>query len=449
LRTAFRAAEFGLEAIRRSPERNPMATAVTAISSWSRRRDAIRRYSTSIASQGALSAFSFLLSLLMLRVMDVEDFGVFSLVIVVANLFTGVTNALAATPLTVYAPALDSRRERTRMEATLSAANGALCLGLTAVTAVGGYLYRAEIGFALVCAAFVATFCLRHYWRVFAFARRRPEVALSTDLLYVATGVAALGATTVATKGSFGVDLAFAVLSAVNVASMAGIGRSLAIGIRLPLRRFMPATYRRVWDECGWSLLGVVTTAVQTQAHSFVVSAFAGPAAYAPLAAGNALFGPMRMTVVAWQMVARPDFAAAIARNDEARVWRSIKVSTALFLAGNAIFIVCLYGLWDLVESQLFRQKYAGQPMFLIVALWGAIATVTAVRGILSGAMQAYRTFRPLAMSTVYGGALSLAIAVALFFAFDPAASLIGVLVGEVFTLAYLMRLNRRRSAGP
>jgi len=423
-----------------------MAAAASVVSTRSRRRDAIRRYSTSIASQGALSAFSFLLGLLMLRVMDVEDFGVFSLVLVAANLFTGITNALAATPLTVYAPALESRRERTRMEATLSAANGTLCVGLTGLTAAGCYLYRPEAGFALACAAYVSTFCLRHYWRVFAFARGRPEVALATDLLYVAIGIAALGAITLATNGSFGVDLAFAVLAVVNVTSMFGLGRSLAIGIRLPLRRFMPATYRRVWDECGWGLLGVITTAVQTQAHSFVVSSFAGPAAFAPLAAGNALFGPMRMTVVAWQMVARPDFAAAIARNDEARVWRSIRVSTALFLAGNAIFIVCLYGLWDHIESHLFRQKYAGQPMFLIVALWGAIATVTAVRGVLSGAMQAFHAFRPLAMSTVYGGGLSLAVAVALFFAFDPAASLIGVLAGEIFTLAYLVRLNVRRS---
>jgi O-antigen/teichoic acid export membrane protein len=426
-----------------------MATAASTVVNWSRRRDAIRRYSASIASQGALSGFSFLVNLLMLRLMDVENFGVFSLVLVFAGVFAGVTNALAATPLTVYAPALTSRRERTRMEATLSAVNGVLCAGLTAATAVGCYLYRPDVGFVLACSAYVATFCFRHYWRVFAFARRRPEIALSTDLVYVGLGMAALAAIAVATRGTLDIELAFAVLAAVNLVSMFGIGRALTIGFRLPLRRFMASTYRRVWGECSWSLVGVLTTAVQAQAHSFVVTAFSGPAAFAPLAAGNALFGPMRMTVVAWQMVARPDFAAAIGSGGEARIWRTIKISGALFLAANAIFIVCLYGVWDVIEAHLFRQKYAGQPMFLIVALWGAIATVTAVRGVLSSAVQAYRDFRPLAMATVYGGFISLAIAVVLFFAVTPAASLAGVLLGELFTLAYLVRLTARRRRPP
>jgi O-antigen/teichoic acid export membrane protein len=423
-----------------------MATAVSALSRGSRRRDTIRRYTASIASQGALSAFSFLLSLFMLRVMNVEDFGLFALVVVIANVFAGISNALAATPLTVYVPALAAQRERIRMEATLAAANGLLCIALTAVTLAGSYLYRPDFGFAGACAAYVGTFCARHYWRTAAFARRRPEVALSTDLVYVALGIAALAAAMAMAGASLDVGLAFAVLSAVNVMSMIGIGQRLAIGPRLPLRRFMPAIYRRVWDECGWSLLGVVTSAVQTQAHSFVVSSFSGPAAFAPLAAGNALFGPMRMAVVAWQMVARPDFAAAIAKGDETRIRRAVRVSAALFLAGNAIFIVCLYGVWDFVEAHLFRQKYDGQPMFLIVALWAAVATVSAVRGVLSGVVQAYRDFRPLAMATVWGGALSLGAATGLYFMSGPTASLGGVLAGEVFTLIYLMRLTARRA---
>jgi O-antigen/teichoic acid export membrane protein len=425
-----------------------MATVISTHSGRPLRRDAVKRYAASIVSQGALSAFSFALGIFMLRVLSLEDFGLFSLVLIAANVFTGITNALAATPLLVYAPALVRRRERVRMEATLATANAALTAALTGATALGCLLFRPDAGFVLSCAAFVATFCFRHYWRVFAFARRQPETALATDLVYVGLGVVAVGGAAAATGGQIRLDLALATLSAATVCSMVPMKRRLALGFGLPVRRFMPTTYRRVWDECRWSLLGVVTTSVQTQAHSFVVTAFAGPAAFAPLAAGNALFGPMRMTVAAWQMVARPDFAIAIERGDDGAVRRALRTSTALLLAGNATFMVCLYGLWDFMDAHLFQQKYADQPMPLIVALWAAVTAVTTVRGVVSGAVQAYREFRPLAWATVYGGAVSLAVAAALFFAFGPAVSLAGVLAGEVLVLVRLMRLHsRRRSA--
>jgi O-antigen/teichoic acid export membrane protein len=426
-----------------------MATAITAASKRTLDRGAIKRYSASIVSQGVLSAFNFALGIFTLRVLSLHDFGLFAFVLVLANAFAGVGNALASTPLLVMTPALARRGERIRLEATLSAANGLMTLTLAGAATAGFLTFGSSAEFSLAGAAFIAASCLRNHWRVFAFARRVAGASVVSDLVYVGVATVGLGTIAAATGGTVEVEAALAVLGGASLCSMIAIRRRLGIALRFRLRRFMPAVYRRVWDESRWSLLGVITTSLQTQAHSFVVTAFAGPAAFAPLAAGNALFGPMRMTVVAWQMVARPDFAAAIGRNDQARLWRTVKASAAVFLAGNLIFILSLYGVWDFVDAHLFRQKYADQPMLLIVALWTAVSAVSSMRGVLSGAIQAYRDFRRLALSTVQGGLISMAVATALFLAFDPAASLLGILAGEIFALAYLVRLCAKKQTVP
>src|SRR3712207_6914917 len=53
----------------------------------------------------------------------------------------------------------------------------------------------------------------------------------------------------------------------------------------------------------------------QTAAYAPIVGFIAGPAAFAPLAAGYVLFGPIRSALAAWQNVMRPEFSARLAHS--------------------------------------------------------------------------------------------------------------------------------------
>ena len=69
-----------------------------------------------------------------------------------------------------------------------------------------------------------------------------------------------------------------------------------------------------IWSDVAWSLFGTTTWTIQSQGLTFLVAALAGPAAYAPVAAGLVLFSPLRQAVNAFINVFRTDFVAALCR---------------------------------------------------------------------------------------------------------------------------------------
>ena len=71
--------------------------------------------------------------------------------------------------------------------------------------------------------------------------------------------------------------------------------------------------YAAIRSDVAWSLVGVVTWSIQSQALLVLVAAIAGPAAYAPIAAGMVLLSPLRPAIWALINVARPKFAVALA----------------------------------------------------------------------------------------------------------------------------------------
>jgi O-antigen/teichoic acid export membrane protein len=211
----------------------------------------------------------------------------------------------------------------------------------------------------------------------------------------------------------------------------------LRLGVRLRYRPAFLRQYLPIWRHVRWSLLGASTSLLQTQGHSLLVSLTYGPAAFAPLAAGQVIFGPVRLIMSACNNMIIPDVVAAIGRDDHSFVARILQYSTLLLTTLVLALGVAIALLWTDVFDLLYARKYADEPMGMIVAIWCAIVMCGALYFAPSGILQALREYRLLAFATVYGCLISSAVVLILLAWLGPAWSLLGVLAGEAFTAQY------------
>ena len=233
------------------------------------------------------------------------------------------SNALAATPLSIFTPVVARNATRSALEAVFAAVNALVVAGAFLIALTAALLLSASMSTAITMALVTATWTIRHYARSLAFARCRSEAAFFGDALYGALGVLVVAVAWAWRDDPTRLHVALLSLAAAQFVSTQLICRALGAPIYVRLRsRTLRTYYQRFSSLTRWSLVGVVTTVLQTEAHSFVVTALMGPAAYAPLAAGFVLFGPVRTAVNAWLMVMQPELANAVAERSRTTVVR-------------------------------------------------------------------------------------------------------------------------------
>ncbi len=406
---------------------------------------AVFKYGAALGGQASLSLFHFGLNVVLVRHFEPHDYGVFALAFVAAVLGSSVVNALTATPVSVYTPGLPQGRRRRYLESLLASVN----LALVGVILLVTLLVTVAMSFPPVTivafSAFVAMYSARQYSRSFGYARLSPQVALFGDLCYVGVSGVVLGAAALG-GGEIHLPLALGALAVGNLVAMLLEFWLLTRkrGLRLVQRWRSFKRYGFIWQQSRWALIGAVTTLIAAQAHSFLVSLVKGPAAYAPLAAGYVLFGPIRIALQSWLAVMRPDMAVAIANKDRGLLEKIRKTSVWVMLLGMAVFATLLASFWEPISAFLYANRYGDAPMGWIVAGWCLVTAVSIISVTPSGLLQALKSFRVLAMGTVFSSALSL-FGVALFLSlYGPAWSLLGVLMAEIFLAWYLMRAVNR-----
>lgn len=409
-----------------------------------RHRVLIVSYLQAFSGQLGLSLFNFCLNIFLVRALPPQEYGIFAFALVAGQVAMYVNGALVAAPLMVHAPACEPPAARLELEARLYALNTLIAVaafGIAlayAVTHYGG----AEAGGGWVIPAFalyVLTFMQRHLTRCAAYARQQPGIACAGDL-----GVVALGSLFLLAgwglSGGLGVAFVLAVLAAAN-ACMSAVEMH-----RLGVRPMVPSAarirgYGSLWLETRWALLGSTTTFVQSQAHSVIVSTAAGPAAFAPLAAGQVVIAPVGIAMFALQNAMVSRLSIAVSRSDRAAI-RLITVFMTLTLLAMVVGIgVLAYALWGFIWDALFAAKYSAYPMgWLVFGFW-CVGLVRALYTAPSCLLVALREFRSLAFASVFGGGVSL-VSVAVILQVAPFFwTVAGVFLGELGFLIALIVL--------
>lgn len=408
----------------------------------------LRRYGLAAAGPIGASATQFLLSLLLVSRLDLADFGRFSFLLVVSQFGIGLWSALFTAPLlvsvarTAQGRATQAPDENTEAAALLAVSLIALVPAGLAFFALGlavGAPAAPSLGFALYGAAML----LRQFARAWSLAHAAPGLTIASDLVYASgllagTLVLALGAQ--ATLGTACTALVLSVLAGLVTLAPSSLWR---VAARSRIRS--AAAYRHIWQrDARWSLLGVLTTEMTVNSHSYLVTGWFGPQAFAPIAATALLIRPVTVAINALVEFERARFAGDLAAERRAEVRKARLHLHQMLLAIWVLSLAAGALLLMLAPDLLFHGRFPAYVLWLGSALWFAIVLARGLHAPEGAVLQAAGQFRQLARISCWTALVSVVVVVVLLATAGPLWSLGGIVIGEG---AYAMALHRA-SAG-
>ncbi len=400
----------------------------------------------SVGAQGLVSGFHFALNIALLRLVTPWEYGMFAFAFVLAMFAGAVNNALISTPLTVYTPVLADAVERRSQEAMFSTLNVLLFVALLVAGLVGSALAGHDASLVIGMAVFVAVYAARQYSRSVGYTHMRPLVTAGGDMTYVVAGSLLIALMALFMR-PLPVGYVLLGLAGGNLVAMLFERSRIESPARALLQLAPCGHYGRVWKASKWALAGSLTTLFLMQAHSLIITATNGADAFAPLAAGAVLFGPVRVALLTWQNMVKPELAVQLAAGELPRVGRTVRITSLAMVGAVCLLGAFLWLAWPLVYEIMYVERYADRPMAAIVALWTVITLFAASYNPPSAALQAMKDFRILAMASIYGAVIS-GVLVALLLIFTrPEWTLFGILGAEAFMAVFIARVLRRRLA--
>ena len=403
------------------------------------------KLAASIGGQASASAFNFLLNIILIRSLQPHDFGIFALVLIVAYFVIGIANALSIGPIAIYLPGIRSRLRMKFMTLMFIYINSLIVVASVLIMTGGMLIFAADLPLALCAGLLVGAMTARQFYRGMGFARRLPNIYLGSDLIFVAGGLALVVVPFELMENGMGVPLIFLFLAIANLAASVITARAMTARILVPPRTSYLKHYRLIWRDLRWSLLGVVVWTLRLNAHSFIITYFAGAAAFAPLAAASTVFRPVGLIVTACRSVILPDIAQFHRENKikelHQSTWRMVKMLVAV----SILYVAAVYFSFDILYEKLFYPKYDKDVVALAVSILGVITIVAGCGDTLSVALGGMRAFRDLFFLGLAGTIVSVTMVTAILFLRDAPTTLVGILCGELISVLLMGRYLRRK----
>jgi O-antigen/teichoic acid export membrane protein len=400
------------------------------------RMSQLLRYAIGIAAPASVAIAHFAVQLLLLRHLSPGDFGTFALLMVTIQLGYGLSNALIATPYTV---ALHDTAMPEGWRQSFFSVNALYALAFGLVCGLMGELFS-HGAWIPVFALYATLAMMRWFGRAHCYAVFRQLNAAATDLTYSVLLLIFLGLLWLWGRLDL-LSVSLALLAA-TLGSMIAV-RSGFIGQQFGRAVLAsPRPYGSIWkSQSRWSLLGVVTTEATTNAHAYLVSAFAGPAAFAPLAAAALFLRPVSLAITSLTQLERPSLSRAIARRDVTKARAISRTFLIVLLAIWFVVAALALGLLLVRPDLLAGQHYDPAEIRLAFALLAAVALFQVVMTPASVFLQAAKEFRMLAMASVTASVFSVLLAGGALAVAGPVYSLIGIIAGKaVMTLQVIRR---------
>lgn len=402
-------------------------------------RATLARFGLASMSSAAVSVSHLLVQLVAVRRLEAAEIGTLAFLLVIIQFGYGLSNALVSTP---YAIAVNQREDGAEqgfdfffpMNLLLALSQGLLC------AAIGWAMVGPWAALAFGLAGVFSL--LRWFGRANAYAHHTPGGAAISDMVYALLVIAGVGATLAvgARIELFGAVLAGAGLFALIPFGAGFLARHRPVGLGRAL-----AAYRPVWKrQSAWTLIGVITTEATSNAHSYIVTLFAGPAAFAPIAVGMLFFRPVNVCITALTQLERPRMARAVGKGDD----KSARGSARAFLAALVVIwvataITAALILWFFPQV-IIKPTLSVQTVMIAVALCAALSLVQCLQAPMSVLTQARGAFKPLAATSVRSCFVGVGAVIAITLLAPSVYTIGGVVLAQLVMMIGIWRLDRR-----
>lgn len=395
------------------------------------------RMVAAVAGGAGVAASSFLATATLLRTESHTGFGLFAFSQVAIALGYGISNALLGAPLSVALNAPDKLAVRAiassfRLVNLLVCAIGGLSLAMV--------MWR--LGASPLESVLYGVSGLVHWVRWFlrsqANAEHRHRAVMHSDGVYSAfsiLGVASLWFLSPSIQGVVSLQLVAAALGCA-VIGKSSVSGGWGGGIR-PFAHEFKRNGRH-------ALVGVLSTELTANAHSYLVTLLMGPAAFAPLAAAQLLFRPIGVVIMSITQFERPRLSAMLQAGRVAEALRGGRVfSVVLGVAWLANALLAWLTL-DMLMSYFISDGFEPEGLTIAVVLSSLVMALRCIRAPASALMQANSSFKPLSMATIVSGVFSLPIVYVLINTTRVEWSIAGLVFAEMVCVLLILRSARR-----
>jgi len=408
---------------------------------WARTGDLVR-YGAALVGTAGSSGAQFILTIALLRRMPPDGFGRYTFLMIVSQLVWGLGGALFAAPLAKLAAGGRGEGGARAAKAVIRLQPWfALACSLIAfaVAVAIGAAALASFVFALL----VASGGLRQFLRIAGYSKGRQGRVVLSDALYTACVLVLTG--WLYWIGNQDLVLVLGILAAAHVLGTLplawlilergdGIGSRSAVG-----------AYRAIWrDYAGWSLVGLIATETTGNAHSYIVTAIAGPMGFSAIAASTVLSKPATVAMNALSELERARMARFHAEEAFDRLLSTRRLFRAMVLLLWLGTVVLTYLALHVWPAQFFHDRYDLTALRTAGWLWVLAMLVRCWCLPEAMEMQARGAFDRLASTRFIAAPISLVGSLLAVLIAAPEWSMLAICAGEGVSTALLMRAFRR-----
>ena len=336
----------------------------------------------SIVDQAWLSGISLLISLVFVRVLEKEEFGLYVLLFNTSLFFQGIGGALLSAPFTTVYP----RHQGNDQHAVVSVyTRGTLVFAASAAAlALLGYLiYGAVTNDTLMSLAAGLGFCLcifgsssKDNLRVYLYSQNNPTAALKNNLLFGGLLIVSIflmvQTKTVSAAG---------VLAAIGLCGAAVSVPGLLTG--QPRSGLFAFRNRPVLGEfwaCGrWAVLGSFVTFLTTNTYPYLAAISFSKSEVADISVARLLSMPIALIGAAWFNLMRSRLSQWAAEGRHEKLDTTVRNSVLAAAALSMLVAALVYFFGDLIRL-LFGDKYAN--LKTLTLLWTAQTGLAFIKGI-------------------------------------------------------------------
>lgn len=407
------------------------------------------RFTVLLSGEALQSAFNFGLNVTLARVLPVESYGAFAIVVLIGAFSIIYMRALINVPALTYMPQSQSTVRARSYAVTFG--SGALVVSILSTVCASSLLALWEPGSALAGGVFVGAWALRSYIRMAMATLGRSALAAFSDLGFVVT---AMAVTVPLVLTDHGGALLPHIFIAIAFAHFVGSGLALAIlrqPVRVSFRRSIRKRFVTLLPTMTWSIISVTVANVQGQGGLFLLAVIAGPAAYAPIAITMSFFAPLRLATASVMNMMMPDFAANLARPGSRGVMDLLVLPMAIILLVCGLFGVMMILGFPALARHAFADRFDDAPLDLIAVLNWCIASTAVLYAVPKLQLETAKQFRLTTVMAGIAAVVGMTLMAVLLKTTSPAWSLVGLLVSEIIILIgcliFAYRLTRQ-SAG-